>query len=96
MALTIVEVEKIAGLARLALSAEEIAVYQKQLSAVLDYAAVLNELDLSGIERTAHAVAQHNVMRDDIVEPSLPIDDVLFNAAATAGNQFLIQAVLEE
>jgi aspartyl-tRNA(Asn)/glutamyl-tRNA(Gln) amidotransferase subunit C len=95
MALTVTEVEKIAHLARLALSAEEVAVYQKQLSAILDYAARLNELDLTGIEPTAHAVAQRNVMRDDVVEPSMPLDEVLFNAAETADDQFLIQAVLE-
>lgn len=96
MALTVADVEKIAHLARLALSADEIATYQKQLSAVLDYAAMLNELDLSGIEPTAHAVAQRNIMRDDVVEPSLPVEDVLYNAAETADDQFLIQAVLEE
>ena len=79
-----------------ALSAEEIAIYQKQLSDVLDYAALLNELDLTGVEPTAHAVAQRNILRDDVVEPSMPVEDVLFNAAATAENQFLIQAVLEE
>jgi aspartyl-tRNA(Asn)/glutamyl-tRNA(Gln) amidotransferase subunit C len=96
MTLTIAEVEKIAHLARLALSAEELTLYQRQLSAILDYAAMLNELELSGIEPTAHAVAQRNVWRDDIAQPSLPLDEVLFNAAATAENQFLIQAVLEE
>jgi aspartyl-tRNA(Asn)/glutamyl-tRNA(Gln) amidotransferase subunit C len=95
MALTVAEVEKIAHLARLALSAEEIAAYQKQLSAILDYAARLNELDLIGIEPTAHAVARRNVMRDDVVEPSMPLDELLFNAAKTADDQFLIQAVLE-
>jgi aspartyl-tRNA(Asn)/glutamyl-tRNA(Gln) amidotransferase subunit C len=96
MTLTVTEVEKIAHLARLALSAEEITVYQQQLSAILDYAARLNELDLADVEPTAHAVAQRNVMRDDVVEPSMPLDDVFFNAAETAGNQFLIQAVLGE
>jgi aspartyl-tRNA(Asn)/glutamyl-tRNA(Gln) amidotransferase subunit C len=95
MALTVAEVEKIAHLARLALSAEEIAAYQKQLSAILDYAARLNELDLIGIEPTAHAVARRNVMRDDVVEPSMPLYELLFNAAKTADDQFLIQAVLE-
>jgi aspartyl-tRNA(Asn)/glutamyl-tRNA(Gln) amidotransferase subunit C len=94
--LTIAEVEKIADLARLALPAEDVARYQKELSAILDYAAMLDELDLTGVEPTAHAVARHNVMREDVVEPSLPLDDVLFNAAQTAESQFLIQAVLEE
>jgi aspartyl-tRNA(Asn)/glutamyl-tRNA(Gln) amidotransferase subunit C len=94
MSLTVTEVEKIAHLARLSLSADEVTLYQKQLSAILDYAARLNELDLTGIEPTAHAVARHNVMREDVVQPSLPLDDVLYNAAETAANQFLIQAVL--
>lgn len=94
--LTREEVIKIAHLARLALTPEEIAVYQVQLSAVLDYAARLNELDLTGIEPSAHAVAQQNVMRDDVVEPGLSVEDALYNAAASADDQFLIQAVLDE
>jgi len=96
MALTRAEVIKIAHLARLALSDEELNHYQEQLSAVLDYAARLNALDLTGVEPSAHAVARRNVMRDDVVIPSLSREDALFNAAATADGQFLIQAVLEE
>ena len=90
------DVTHIARLARLALTEEELAHYQEQLAAILDYAARLNELDLSGVAPSAHAVARQNVLRDDIVTPSLPRDDALFNAAATAEGQFLIQAVLEE
>ena len=96
MSLTRQEVEKIAHLARLALTDEQKTAYQKQLSAVLDYAAMLDELDLSGINPTAHAVAQENVMRDDVKEPGLPLEDVLFNTARHAQDQFLIQSVLED
>jgi Asp-tRNA(Asn)/Glu-tRNA(Gln) amidotransferase C subunit len=42
------------------------------------------------------ADARRNVMRDDVILPSLAPDDALFNAAATADGQFLIQPVLEE
>lgn len=94
--LTREEVIKIAHLARLALTPEEVATYQEQLSAVLDYAARLNELDLTGVEPSPHAVARQNVMRDDAIEPGLSVEDALFNAAATADNQFLIQSVLDE
>lgn len=94
--LTREEVIKIAHLARLALTPEEIATYQVQLSAVLDYAARLNELDLSGVEPSPHAVAQRNIMRDDVIEPGLSIEDALYNAAASADDQFLIQSVLDE
>jgi len=96
MTLTLQDVAKIANLARLELTDEQMVQYQEQLSAILDYAEMLNELDLTGIEPTSHAVAQQNVMREDVVRPSLPIEDVLYNAAQTAQNQFRIQAVLDE
>jgi aspartyl-tRNA(Asn)/glutamyl-tRNA(Gln) amidotransferase subunit C len=96
MSLTLADVEKIAHLARLDLTEEEKAQYREQLSAVLDYAARLNELDLDGIPPTTHAIARQNVMRDDIVEASLPIGEVLFNAPQQAQDQFLIQSVLDE
>ncbi|RMG90547.1 MAG: Asp-tRNA(Asn)/Glu-tRNA(Gln) amidotransferase subunit GatC [Chloroflexi bacterium] len=96
MNLTLEDVTKIAHLARLALTEAELIQYQQQLSAVLDYAAMLNELDLDNIPPTTHAISRHNVMREDRVEPSLPLEDVLFNAPQQADNQFLIQSVLEE
>ena len=96
MALTRDEVARIAHLARLDLTADELLHYQEQLSAVLDFAARLNELDVSNVEPSAHAVARRNVMRDDQIRPSLSTEDALFNAAAVAQDQFLIQSVLEE
>jgi aspartyl-tRNA(Asn)/glutamyl-tRNA(Gln) amidotransferase subunit C len=101
MKLTDEEVRKIAHLARLALTADELAHYQDQLSTVLDYAAHLNELDLTGVEPAGYVagspgVWRQNVMREDEIAPSLSLDEVLFNAAETAMDQFLIQSVLEE
>ncbi len=96
MSLTREDVAWIANLARLALTDEELEAYRTQLSAVLDYAERLNELDLTDVEPSAHAVVRQNVWRDDVVEPSLPLEDVLFNAAATDQDQFLIQSVLDE
>lgn len=96
MSLTLEEVEKIARLARLELTETQKGLYREQLSAILDYAEMLDELDLDDIPPTAHAVAQYNVMRPDVIEPSLPIDEVLFNAPQQAQNQFLIQPVLDE
>lgn len=99
MSLTREEVAKIAHLARLALTPEELEHFRGQLSAVLDYAAHLNELDLTGVEPSLHAVggeARQNVMREDTVKPSLSLEDALFNAAETAQDQFLIQSVLDE
>ena len=100
MSLTRDDVLKIANLARLALTEEELEHYGAQLSAVLDYAARLNELDLTGIEPSlqsgTQAAIRQNVMREDVVTPSLLPHDALFNAASTADGQFLIQAVLED
>ncbi len=96
MSLTRQEVEKIAHLARLALTEEQITEYQQQLSAVLDYAEMLNELDLTDVSPTAHAVARQNVTREDRVEPSLPLDDALRNAQQHTRDQFYIQSVLPE
>ncbi|MEZ4516118.1 MAG: Asp-tRNA(Asn)/Glu-tRNA(Gln) amidotransferase subunit GatC [Chloroflexota bacterium] len=96
MSLTHEDVAWIANLARLAVTDEEIEAYRTQLSAVLDYAARLNELDLTDIEPSAHAVLRQNVWREDVIEPSLPLEDVLFNAAETDQDQFLIQSVLDD
>lgn len=96
MALTQADVEHIAHLARLELTAVEKEMYRQQLTAVLDYAALLNELDLEGVLPTAHAIPQQNVLRDDLVEPSLSVADVLYNAPQQQNNQFLLQSVLEE
>lgn len=94
--LTIQDVEKIALLARLALTEEEKVLYQHQLSAVLDYVEQINELDLEGIPPTTHAVAQQNVWREDVVNSHLPTAEALANTAAHAQNQFLIQKVNEQ
>lgn len=94
MALTHADVEHIAHLARLELTAVEKEMYRQQLTAVLDYANLLNELALDGIPPTAHAIPQHNVLRDDVIEPSLPLEDALYNAPQQQNQQFLIQSVL--
>lgn len=96
MTLTKEDVEKIANLARLALTTEEKEVYQRQLSAVLDYAEMLNELDLSQITPPNQATARKNVMRDDEIVPGLSLEDALFNTSEQSQDQFLIQSVLDD
>ncbi len=93
--LTREDVRKIAHLARLELTEAEVGLYQKQLTAVLDYVATLNELDLEGIPPTTHAVAQVNILRDDQITVEMPQSQALANAAQTQDGQFAIQAVLE-
>jgi len=74
------EVRQIAALARLALTDDEIALFQEQLSAILDYVASLRELDTHQISPTATVLPLHTVLREDIPGPTLPQDETLFNA----------------
>ena len=90
------DVQKIASLARLELNEYEITLYQEQLSAILAFAERLEGLDLTDIPPTSSALTLKNVLREDVAEPSLPVEDVLFNAAFHTENQFKIQAVLDE
>jgi len=96
MALTRQEVEHIAELAKLGLSAKEIDRFQEQLSAILDYAAVLQQLDTEGIPPTARVLGTSNVMRTDVVGPSLAVEDVLANAPSRRDGYFCVPLVIEE
>ena len=94
--LTVAEVERIAQLGRLALSDDEKARYARQLSAVLDYAAELANIEVEGIPPTANVLAVHDVMREsDAVADSLDRRDVLANAPSTNGESFIVQATLD-
>jgi aspartyl-tRNA(Asn)/glutamyl-tRNA(Gln) amidotransferase subunit C len=89
------EVEHIAGLARLELSEDELNRYREQLSAVLAYAARLQELDTSGIPPTSSVLPPRSVLRPDQPRPGLPSEDLLRNAPETEGSQFRVPPVLE-
>lgn len=91
--LSLEEVEHIARLARLGLSPAEKEMFRHQLSAILDYAGKLNELDTSGVP--ASALPLRNVMRPDEARPCLPSQDALANAPDTEAGQFRVQAILE-
>ena len=71
------DVEKVAGLARLKLTDDEIAEMTKKLGQVIDYVAMLDEVDVSGVEPMAHVADVANVFREDAVRESLPREDAL-------------------
>jgi aspartyl-tRNA(Asn)/glutamyl-tRNA(Gln) amidotransferase subunit C len=98
MPLTRLQVEHIAELAKLRLTDDEIAKMTEQLSAILDYAARLQQLDTDSIPPTASVVPLHNVMRDDTVEASLPREQVIANAPDKdeRGEFFRVRAILKE
>ncbi|OGO20422.1 MAG: asparaginyl/glutamyl-tRNA amidotransferase subunit C [Chloroflexi bacterium RBG_16_50_11] len=90
------EVLRIARLARLGLSEEEINRLAEQLSNLLENFKVLQQVDTEGVPPTAQSVDLRNVMREDAVAPSLPPEDVLRNAPRQEDNCFKVRAVLEE
>jgi len=96
MSLSLAQVEHIAQLAHLSLSAAEKALYQEQLSAILDYAQRLQELDTDAIPPTATILPIRSVMRPDEVQPSMPQDDLLSNAPALKDKMFRVPPVLDQ
>jgi aspartyl-tRNA(Asn)/glutamyl-tRNA(Gln) amidotransferase subunit C len=98
MSLTRAQVQHIAELAKLKLSEEEIEKMTPQLSAILDHAARLQELNTDAIPPTASVVPLQNVMREDIVVPSMSPDDALANAPDKneEGAFFRVRAILKD
>lgn len=89
------QVEHVARLARLGITEDEVAVFSRQISAILSAMDVLNELDTGGVEPTAQVTGLENVMRDDTVRPSLTPEQVLANAPRAEDGCFRVQAVFE-
>jgi len=96
MSLTRAEVQHIAELAKLQLTEAEEALYQEQLSDILDYIQRLNTLDTEAIPPTATVLPLRSIMRDDVSRPSLPVDEILANAPARAGDSFEVRVILED
>lgn len=95
MALTIDEVAKVALLARLRLSPEELETFTGQLNSIVGFVEQLQQLDTSNVEPLAHGIDMHNVFRDDVLGPSLPREKALANAPKRNEEGFLVPAVLE-
>ena len=95
MATPEIDVKYVAHLARLALTPDEEKKLASQLVSVLDYIEKLKELEVTGVEPTAHAVPMINVTRPDEICPSLPHDDALRNAPAQANGLFIVPKIVE-
>jgi aspartyl-tRNA(Asn)/glutamyl-tRNA(Gln) amidotransferase subunit C len=88
-------VKYVARLARLALTPEEEVKFQSQLDNILGYIAKLNELDVSNVEPTAHAVPLVNVVRPDQARPSMAHEEAMKNAPAQLNGLFLVPKIVE-
>ena len=89
------EVARVALLARLKLSEDELTEVNAQMSKVLEYIAVLDEVDTADVEPMVHAIEVANVFRPDVVSDSLPREDALSNAPKTDGQYYLVPAILD-
>ncbi|MHC4271393.1 MAG: Asp-tRNA(Asn)/Glu-tRNA(Gln) amidotransferase subunit GatC [Planctomycetota bacterium] len=90
------QVEKIAKLSRLKLTAQEVEEFTGQLSAIIDYVEKMNELDTANVEPLAHCLPIHNVFRLDEPKGSLGTEKVLSNAPQTDGDFFKVPKILDE
>lgn len=89
------DIKYVAHLARIALSPEEEAKLGAQLGNILGYIEKLNELDVSNVEPTAHAIPLVNISRPDVVRPSLTNEEAMANAPAKANGLFLVPKIVE-
>ncbi len=92
--ITLEQVRHVAKLSRLALSEQELQTLTPQLESILSYINKLAELDVSNVEPMAHPLDLHNVLRDDVVEESLPLEKVLQNAPESDGPFFKVPKVI--
>lgn len=90
-----VDVAYVARLARLALTPEETARFQRQLEDILAYVGQLAALEVEGVEPTAHAVPARNVFREDVALPGLPPAEALANAPLARQDLFIVPKIVE-
>jgi aspartyl-tRNA(Asn)/glutamyl-tRNA(Gln) amidotransferase subunit C len=89
------DVAYVARLARLNLTDEETALFQKQLGDVLKYAEKLREVDVSNVEAAAHALPIFNVFREDEPRDWFTEEQALSNAPRQAKGLFIVPKVVE-
>ena len=90
-----IDVKYVAHLARLSLSPDEEQKIGAQLGGILGYIEKLKEVDVTGVEPTAHAFPLVNVTRRDEVRPSMSNEDALRNAPAQANGLFIVPKIVE-
>ena len=95
MKITIEEVEHVARLARLELSAEEKNLFVGQMDAILGYVDKLGELNTDGILPTSHAVPVENSFRPDLETPSIGVAKALANSPDRVESFFRVPKVIE-
>jgi aspartyl-tRNA(Asn)/glutamyl-tRNA(Gln) amidotransferase subunit C len=93
--ITLEQAARVAQLARLSPSEAQLTALCADLSAIVSYVALLDEVDTSAVEPTAHAVVDAAPFRPDVVQPSLDRDEALSQAPASRAQGFSVPKVLE-
>ena len=89
------DVEHVAHLARLGLTDAELTRLEGQLNHILDQYAVLATLDTDDIPPTAQTIELENILREDVVSPSLDSEVVLAGAPVRSGQYFVVPGIID-
>jgi aspartyl-tRNA(Asn)/glutamyl-tRNA(Gln) amidotransferase subunit C len=90
------DVAKVAKLARLSLSNEELDMFTEQLGQILEHANDIAALQLEDVVATAHPFGLINVVREDLIEPSLSRDELLAMAPDSQDGRFAVPRIMGE
>lgn len=90
-----IDIDRVAQLARIALTPEEKEKFARQLGDVLHHIRQLEQVDVTGVEPTAHAFPLNNVWQEDVARAGLPVEDALRNAPAQRDNMIVVPKVVE-
>ncbi len=91
-----IDVKKVAELANITLSEDEIKKFEEQLLSILEYIEQLKKINTSNILPTSQTTGLENVTREDVISPSLSQDEVLSNTKSKHNGLFKVKAILEE
>lgn len=94
--MVMVDVSRIARLAKLPISKEEKGRFENQLGETISYIDKLGEINTADIQSTSQVTGLENVTREDVVSPSLSQEEVLKNAKSVHNGFFKVKAILEE
>lgn len=94
--MTTIDMKRIAKLACLPIAEEKLQMLEKQLETTVEHVERLNELDTSTVDETSDITGLRNIMREDVVEPSLTQEEALANAKKTHNGFFVVPVIIEE
>lgn len=91
-----IDLKHIARLARLHFKENELKIYESQVSDILKYVEELNKVPVDGVEPTSHPLSLSNVFRDDVVQPSIKIEEFLKTSPRSRGRFFEVPKIIED